>query len=540
MSRHFLYLTNSRLVSLATRGKRIVMRREFAVSGAGAAEFERHLATLAADPVYLFTDLAEEDFRLDTIPHLGGRDREAILGRKLVQMFRNTPYRHAVVQGREAEGRRDDRVLYTAITNPEVLRPWLDAIERLRVPLAGIYSAAVFSTVMLDELDLLFPHTLLVTFTPGGAMRQTYFRDRELKFSRLTPIDPEEGQSLGTLISEETTRTWQYLDSLRHFGEADRLEVCVMLHAGDRSLVQPSLRDFAQIQHHILDMEQVATKLGLRPAPLSSTAEEVFVHLFLLRPGQNHFASPEMRRFETVRRARVGLRRASAAVVLAGIAWGAYNLRHVLEASEEDQRVAQQISSLNQEYDKITRALPSFGVGGSTMRDSVAFYNFSIRDFPRLTEFAGAFSQVLDRHPEVRLAQIAWTATDDPKAMPALGRSGLRVESPPVKSVSAGAAPPAARPAEAADGPFSGGRYEVALVEGTVRVANNDFRGALEAVERLATDVGAIPGASADVVESPLDTRSSYEILGKHSGNEPATMEPRFVLRVVRDHRGAS
>jgi hypothetical protein len=313
-----------------------------------------------------------------------------------------------------------------------------------------------------------------------------------------------------------------------------------MLHAGDRSLVQPSLRDFAQIQHHILDMEQVATKLALRPAPLSSTAEEVFVHLFLLRPGQNHFASPEMRRFETVRRARVGLRRVSAAVVLAGVAWGAYNLRHVLEASEEDQRVAQQISSLNQEYDKITRALPSFGVGGSTMRDSVAFYNFSIRDFPRLTEFAGAFSQVLDRHPEVRLAQIAWTATDDPKAMPALGRSALRVESPPVKSVSAGAAPPVARPAEAADGPFSGGRYEVALVEGTVRVANNDFRGALEAVERLATDVGAIPGASADVVESPLDTRSSYEILGKHSGNEPATMEPRFVLRVVRDHRGAS
>jgi len=47
MSRHFLYLTNTRLVSITTRGKRIVMRREFAVSGAGAAEFERYLAALA-------------------------------------------------------------------------------------------------------------------------------------------------------------------------------------------------------------------------------------------------------------------------------------------------------------------------------------------------------------------------------------------------------------------------------------------------------------------------------------------------------------
>src|SRR5688572_22681473 len=179
MSRHFLYLTNERLVSITTRGKRIVMRREFAVSGAGAAEFERYLAALAHEPTRLFTDLTEEDFRLDTVPHVGARDRDAILERKLVQMFRNTPYRHAQLQGREAEGRRDDRVLYTAITNPEVLRPWLDAMERLHVPLEGIHSAAVFSAVMLEELDLVFPHTLLVTFTPGDAMRQSYFRDRE-------------------------------------------------------------------------------------------------------------------------------------------------------------------------------------------------------------------------------------------------------------------------------------------------------------------------------------------------------------------------
>src|SRR6185437_12609675 len=202
-----------------------------------------------------------------------------------------------------------------------------------------------FSSVMLEELDLLYPHTLLVTFTPGGAMRQTYFRDREFKFSRLTPIDPEEGQSLGTLISEETTRTWQYLDSLRHFAEDDRLEVCVMLHAGDRVHVQPSLRDFAQIQHHILDMEQVAAKLGLRPAPLSSTAEEVFVHLYLMRPAANHFASPEIRRFETLRRARSALRRAAAVLVAAGVAWGGWNMSRAFETTEQDQRVAQQIST---------------------------------------------------------------------------------------------------------------------------------------------------------------------------------------------------
>ena len=143
--RHFLYLANSRMVSMTTRGKRIEMRREFAVSGAGVAEFERYLGGLEAIPAHIFTDLAEEDFRLDTIPHVGGRDRDAIMGRKLAQMFRSTPFRHAAVQGREPDGRRDDRVVYTAITNPDVLRPWVDALEKREVPRAGIRSPAVFS-----------------------------------------------------------------------------------------------------------------------------------------------------------------------------------------------------------------------------------------------------------------------------------------------------------------------------------------------------------------------------------------------------------
>jgi len=533
--RHFLYLTNSRLVSMVTRGKHIAMRREFAASSAGAAQFDQHLASLAGAPVYLFTDLAEEDFRLDTVPHVGARDREAIMGRKLVQMFRNTPFRHAVVQGREAEGRRDDRVFYTAITNPEVLRPWLEAIERRHAPLAGIYSAAVFSSVMLDELDLLFPHTLLVTFTPGGAMRQTYFRDREIKFSRLTPIDPEEGQSLGTLISEETTRTWQYLDSLRHFAEEDRLEVCVMLHPTDRAVVQPALRDFAQIQHHILDIEQVAAKLGLRPAPLGSTCEEIFVHLFLLRPGQNHFASPEMRRFDTLRRAKAGILRFAGAAVLASLGWGAWNLQQALQKSDVDQRVAQQIQTLNGEYDAITRSLPSFGVGGSTMRDAVSFYNASIRGFPQVTDFAVALSGVLARHPGVRLAQLAWIATDDANATPVL-RKVASSEGMPVTATGTPVAPVKAADA-AAQGTFSSGRYEVAVIEGTVRVPINDFRGALDAVGRLASDLSAMPGTSAAIVESPLDLRTSAQIHGRHEGAEPDTMEPRFVLRVIRDHR---
>jgi hypothetical protein len=540
VAKHFLYLTNTRLVSVITRGKRIAARREFAVSGAGAAEFERYLAAVADIPAHLFTDLTEEDFRLDTVPHVGSRDREAIVQRKLGQIFRNTPYRHALLQGREPDGRRDDRVIYTAVTNPEVLRPWLDAIERLEVPLVGIYSAAVFSAILLEELDLVFPHTLLVTFTPGEAMRQTYFRDREIKFSRLTPIDLQKGQTLGTMIAEETTRTWQYLDSLRHFGPDDRLEVCVVIHSNDREAVQPELRDFAQIQYRVLDIEQVSAKLGLRTPPLGSTAEEVLVHLFLLRPAENHFASSELRRFATLRKARLVLNGASVAVLAASLAFGGYNLSRVFQLNEADQQVAQQVNGLNREFDEITRALPSFGVGGSTMRDAVTFYNGSIRAFPSINEFMVPLSGVLQEHPEIRLTGLSWQATDDPKAMPALATTPTR-NAPSVKALPR--AGETLGPISAVEGPnptFAGGRYEIALVEATVHVPNNDFRAALEHVERLAADIGRLPGFRAEVAESPLDTRSTTALQGRHGEKEPAEMEPRFVLRVVRERAAAA
>jgi hypothetical protein len=539
VSKRFLYLTNSRLVSVITQGKRIAARREFAVSGAGATEFDRHLATMADVPTYLFTDLTEEDFRLDTIPHVSVRDREAIVGRKLAQIFRSTPFRHAAMQGRESEGRRDDRVIYTAITNPEVLRPWIEAMERNRVPLEGIYSAAVFSSMLLEELDLVFPHALLVTFTPGNAMRQTYFRDNEIKFSRLTPVDLAEGQTLGAMIAEETTRTWQYLDSLRNFAAEDRLEVCVVVHASDRPAVQPDLRDFAQIQYRVIDIEQASMKLGLKPAPLDSSAEELMIHLFLLRPAANHFASPEQRRHSSLRRARIFLNQAAGLVLLAGIAWGGYNLSGALQVSQVDEQLARQISDLNRTRDEITRSMPSFGVGGATMRDAVAFYNGQIRNFPSMPAFLAPLSRVLAAQPDVRLTQISWQATDDAKALPPL-TPGTTRGTPTVAAVkSAGERAAPQSPESLTNPPFAGGKYEVALLEATVVVGTDDYRGALERAQALAEAMSRVPGYHADVVESPIDTRPTLSIVGRHGEREPATMEPRFVLRVMRE-RGAA
>jgi hypothetical protein len=539
---HFLYLTNAGVVSFIARGGRLEERHAFPIISDGIAAFEQYVTTVKDLPARIITDLVEEDFRLDTVPHVSGKDRDAVFARKLNQIFRSTPYRTAILQGREADGRRDDRVIYTAVTNPEVLRPWVEALEKNAVPLEGIHSSAVLSARLLVELDLEFPHALLLTFTPGDAIRQTYFRRGEIKFSRLTPLDLEEGQTLGSLLAGETTRTWQYLDSLRNFGADDRLEVCVLLHPKDRPAVQASLRDFSPIQYRILDIEQVAAKLGLKPPPIASSAEAVLVHLFTRKPQPNHFATPELRRFASLRNARIALNAMAAVVLAAGLAWSGWNGWLALQKRDDDSAVNQSIVALNREYDLIRRSMPTQGVGSDAMRDAVAFYNGTLKNYPSVAQFLVPVSRVLEVHPRIRLMQIAWQASDDEKAMPKLAPSTPR-NAPPVKAVagSGSTPPPAPTPAgQVSDAPFPSGRAQVALFEAVIQVRGSDFRPAIIEIERLIRDLGKMPGYSADLVDPPLDITTGVGIQGRLESNPDVTSEVRFTFRVTRATEGAA
>ncbi|HET9651615.1 MAG TPA: hypothetical protein VFP36_05465, partial [Usitatibacter sp.] len=165
-----------------------------------------------------------------------------------------------------------------------------------------------------------------------------------------------------------------------------------------------------------------------------------------------------------------------------------------------------------------------------------------IRSFPTIDDFLLPVSRLLQGRPNVRLMQLAWLASDDPKAVPPMQFTPAGREAPvrTLARTEPGAAPAAQQNAmEDANPPFAGGRYEIGLLEGTVRVGRNDFRGAVQAVERLAHDIEAIHGFSASIVESPLDANPKLGLQARYDEKPVDTMELRFVLRVVRDRGSA-
>src|SRR5262245_33103908 len=83
------------------RGNGIVDCRTYADDEAGHAGFKERLAEFSNVPVHVMVDAVEEDYRFETLPHATGGDRGDMVGRKLKQHYRSSPYVAATLIGRE-------------------------------------------------------------------------------------------------------------------------------------------------------------------------------------------------------------------------------------------------------------------------------------------------------------------------------------------------------------------------------------------------------------------------------------------------------
>lgn len=535
MAKHFLYLTNERLTCLLWQRGNIVASESFPVQEVAPREFEKYLFKHRREPVYFLLDLTEEDFRLESIPHLRGSDQQAVLNRKLGQIYRQSNFRHAVIQGRDTEGRRDDRVLYHGITNPELPKVWLTAMERVGVPIEGIYSAPILSGELLRRLDVFFPHTLLVSLVAGGGLRQTYFQNKQVKFSRLTFLERHQDANRGQQIADEVSRTWQYLDSLRFFSGEDALEVCLLLHPREQREVVDAIRDYPLLQHRVLNIEEVAGALKMKPAPLNSESEGLLVHLFARSRLENHFAQSDQTRVARFRKAGVAIHAVNGALVAASVVASVILLGQSQKISSENDRRDAQARLLSTQHKELLGKIQDAQVSSDTSRDAAAFNARFLEPEPMPVELLQDISRVVAQFPDVRLHQLAWQASGDDKTLVELQPMGTQPSSLPLRSEVPGSAA-AQQPTAQASGPrlLPGSRFQIVMLEASIGPFRGDYRTMLQDIERLVVALGKLPGCSANLVRSPLDTNPSANIRGALSKPLDPGLSGQFTIRLVR------
>jgi hypothetical protein len=521
--KHLLYLTNHQLISVVSNARGLGPRKAFSLDAAGRNAFDVHLGNIEKIPAYLLTDLIEEDFRSDTIPHVSARDRHALLERKLSQAYRATPYRHATLQGREDDGRRDDRILYTAITNAELLRPITAILDGHKTPLMGIYSAPLLATRLLHYLRLELNHVLMVSLVGENGVRQNYFQNGMIKFSRLTPIGDEGQPYPSELIAQEVGKTWQYLDSMRYLPRSESLPVFVLCHPAEQARYTSALQGSPQLQYRQLDITQVAAMLGQNRLPENSDSADILLHLLAEKIPPNHYAPREDTRYAAIWNAKQKLYYTAAGLFGAGAVWTLFNLFSATGLGNDTEQLQSQVRALTVQQQTIMNRFPKDIIDPDDMRDAVDHYQATLADAPSPASLMLRVSEALNRSPAIQLRNFSWMASDNPDALPAADA---------VKTTA-----PAAADSKPATTQNHGARYDIALLEGNLSTASVEPRSSLNEINRLLQHLNGIKGVKAQAMKWPLDISPGGKLAGKFGAGASAAKSD-FSIKVVLNRTG--
>ena len=489
----------------------------FTYSDEGLSAFKSYLAAIGRQlPVHMIVDAVEEDYRFESLPHSVGSDRSGMLNRKLKQHYRNTPYCSAQLRGRDSGKRRDDRYLFCALTNPELIAAWVRAVIERELPMAGIYLLPTVSEALVERLQLKQANLLLVSITSSG-LRLTFFRDAELRVSRLVRIDSSGPPAIKS-YAEEISNTRLYLHALRVMTLDEQLSVLIV----DSDDTLPELadaiaRDNPNIECRRLARAEIVARLGIAAPALDTSADALYLHLLGSRAPDSNLAPAEATFGYRMHGARLGIYALAGVTAFAIAAWCAFTWYQIIDTNvnlESDiEAAAAQVAQLQAQYLETARQFPAAPASAENLQRAVEIaqkINVSKRSPETMMTILG---RALDQHPDIRLKSFGWK----------YGRTDIGQQDPG-KSAKTKSGP----------GPAGGARQQSGLVGGEVRPFRGDYRAANESITRFAAALSVQPEvAEVRVVKVPLNVSPSLTLSGNTANSSVLAGKADFELLLV-------
>ncbi|MEM0953020.1 MAG: hypothetical protein AAGI24_02665 [Pseudomonadota bacterium] len=296
------YFSGYRMKVFEWNGEELMGACSFEPDEDGFASFEQYLQDAIPLPARLLVDLMKEDFRRENIPHVNVRDRRRIIDRLLERHYREREYVHARVIGRSSSGRRDDQILISALTSTDVLKPWLERLDKADARLAGIWSLPLITHRLLRPLRLKSDHTLLITRQIHSSLRTTYFKKGKLLLSRQVSFDEEVwSDDSAELVADHIERGAFDIDgflvSQRMLEPGDQLQVHCLLPEDQLPQVQQLVSDTDAINYRFSSIEQLHKAFKLRGENLDHTRMDTLFSFICSTapPLRDHYGKPEQK-----------------------------------------------------------------------------------------------------------------------------------------------------------------------------------------------------------------------------------------------------
>lgn len=506
--RAFLYLDAHHMSVYSWQHGRLSLENSFSADENGQGAFSRHLETKAKCEYSLLVNLSEEGHVVETIPFLQGKDRQALITRKVGQHFLGTPLAMSLSLGYEKAKRKNERVLISAITNPGMVEPWIQRINDTGAPLSGIYTIAQLSGLLLKKTGFNNSRCLLLT-QQEHSIRESYLVDGHTIFSRMAPVHDSSIAGIGSSFANEAGKLHQYLLGQRLVTQGEQLPVLIIAHPKTLPAIKESLPERQQLSFTIIDGHDAAKKIGLHTPPEDQHSELLFLHLLATEAPHQQFASEDHRhdfRLSQIRRAII----ATGFVTLLGSSlfatkefYQTYNLRQEtlsLAASEAD---------LSWRYREISATFPQLGIDNDTLRRLTARHADLSQQQRHLDAAYRNIGMALNQMPSITLDSIEWK----------IGYSGPSTVAPGASSVAA---------------TNLTGNTETTVIRGKLQPDRNaTARTILSTFDQFVKLLGSDPALSVTVVQQPFDMESSHALRG--GDNEDESMQARaFTLEVSK------
>lgn len=489
---------------------------QYSQSQSDLARFENLLHTEAKVPFIIVLDCIEEDFRLENFAHVTGSDRTKMLERKLAFAFRNTPYKIARVVGREKDGRKDDRVLLTALTKADLVDPWITRILKEKLAVLCVTSAAYMMELLAVSLQLKSkPHVLLVNIEAGTGMRQTYLQKGRVIFSRLTPISERQQDDMHGMLQQQSIQTRKYLERIKQIPYDVQLPVYVL------SLREPGFDTAVSPEGELLSFQlrQVESlvpadslQLGDKaPGPLAVS----LVQALRGRGLKNVYAQRSQRRFHFLNNSSKAMYTTAAAIVLSLIVVVAPTISQSVSLWEQEAGTLLRTQPLLQQYEQLRASFPETPIESSTMALVVETHDLILSQAHAPQEVLQHVGQALTRVPSLELVAIDWELQPRPLTEEELLSVTVDLDNPG---------------APLRDALLAGRTQLLTTVVGNVRGAP-DFRSARSDVLSFIEALEEKDGVRINQLEMPVDIRTD-EGLATVINDE--TVNEAFLIEIVK------
>ncbi|MEC5387012.1 hypothetical protein VVD49_14865 [Uliginosibacterium sp. H3] len=387
----------------------------FAGGEEGVQGFEDWLQETRDGLHTLLADVADEGFHLENIPHVVGPDRRALITRKLTQHFFGSPYSAALSLGRDKNGRRDERLLFTAITRPALVEPWLAALRRAEAAVTALYSVPLLTEKLVRRVFPDSPRGLILLLSDSG-IRQIYFEQGKLRFSRLAQAPEGPFSRWGLDCLREAQKTYQYLNAQRWLPRGTALPVRIVLSARDAEPLLAELAGTTQpvdnLQFQAASLEALAHKLRIPLRHRHSDSREVIMQLAMRETTSVQLAPPQERRFYRIWQARFAILVAGVVVLAAS---SVLSLKWALDTrTERAEAESQRSQTMLQDarYKQLLTSLPQMPTSLDALRSTVdGIEQLSVRVVdPRMA--LQHLSKTLDAFPDITLDGLEWQEAD--------------------------------------------------------------------------------------------------------------------------------